>query len=131
MITTESTYLVWYCQSCKKSCKTQPRSKTACKCTNPVRGMRPTRVTQVHVPKPRPLHALSDEEARIRALARKGTRVRITFDATVTDATQWTAGDRRGLEFNLQTPDGRRYSIDPQLPGLHIEAAPADEESAS
>ncbi|WP_330172929.1 hypothetical protein OG875_04620 [Streptomyces sp. NBC_01498] len=36
---------------------------------------------------------------------------------------QWTAGDRRGLEFDLTTSDGRRYSIDPQLPGLHIEAA--------
>ncbi|MFJ2110548.1 hypothetical protein ACIOEX_01245 [Streptomyces sp. NPDC087850] len=74
---------------------------------------------------------LSDEEARLRALARKGTRVRVTFEATVTDAMQWSAGDRRGLEFDLKTSDGRRYTIDPQLPGLHVEAVDRDEESAS
>ncbi|WP_437052006.1 hypothetical protein [Streptomyces sp. enrichment culture] len=69
------------------------------------------------------MHVLDDEEARLRALARKGTKVRVTFEATVTDAMQWTAGDRRGLEFDLTTSDGRRYSIDPQLPSLRIEAA--------
>ncbi len=127
------TMLVWYCRRCRGACKVQPTDAldVACTCKTPVPGLHPTEVTVAPEPTQRRLHALSDEEARLRALARKGTRVRITFEATVTDATQWTAGDRRGLEFDLRTSDGRRYSIDPQLPGLHIEAAPADEESAS
>lgn len=125
--------LVWYCRRCRMACKVQPADAmdVACTCTTPVPGLHPTEVTVAPEPTLRRLHSLSDDEARIRALARKGTRVRITFDATVTDAVQWTAGDRRGLEFDLRSSDGRRYSIDPQLPGLHIEAAPADEESAS
>jgi hypothetical protein len=127
------TLLVWYCRRCRRACKVQPANAMdiACTCKTPVPGLHPTEVTVAPQPTQRRLHALSDEEARIRALARKGTRIRITFEATVTDATQWTAGDRRGLEFDLQTSDSRRYSIDPQLPGLHIEAVPADEESAS
>ncbi|MFJ3084659.1 hypothetical protein ACIPJG_33585 [Streptomyces halstedii] len=127
------TMLVWYCRRCHGACKVQPADAMhiVCTCKTPVPGLRPAEVTVAPQPTQRRLHALSDEEARIRALARKGTRVRITFEATVTNATQWTAGDRRGLEFDLRTSGGRRYSIDPQLPGLHIEAAPADEESAS
>ncbi|WP_329390092.1 hypothetical protein [Streptomyces sp. NBC_01716] len=129
----ESTLLVWYCGRCRKSCKVQPPDpeQVACRCNNPVPGLRPTRVTVMHAPKARPMHALSNEEARLRALARRGTRVRVTFEATVADAMQWTAGDRRGLEFDLTTADGRRHTIDPQLPGLHIEAIATDEESAS
>ncbi|MFJ7999034.1 hypothetical protein ACIQ7D_18065 [Streptomyces sp. NPDC096310] len=127
-----TTLLIWYCRRCRKSCKVQPPSEPAsCRCKTPVPGLHPTEVTVTPEPKRRPMHALSNEEARLRALARKGTRVRITFEATVTDAMQWTAGDRRGLEFDLTTSDGRRYSVDPQLPGLHVEAVDTDEESAS
>ncbi|MEU1088894.1 hypothetical protein ABZ401_19020 [Streptomyces sp. NPDC005892] len=127
------TILVWYCRRCRKAHKVQPATSmaTACTCKTPVPGLRPTEVTVADQPRPRPLHALSDEEGRIRALARKGTRVRVTFEAEVVDAMQWTAGDRHGLSYTLTTSDGSRYTIDPQMPGLHIEAAPADEESAS
>lgn len=123
---------IWYCTRCRKSCKVQPPTEApACQCKNPVPGLHPTEVTVSDEPKRNPMHVLSHEEGRIRALARKGTRVRVTFEATVTDAIQWSAADRRGLEFDLTTPDGRHYTIDPQLAGLHIDAVPADEESAS
>lgn len=119
----ESTRLFWYCQSCRKSCKVQPPTEEpACRCERPVPGLHSTQVAIASAPKPRRLHALDDEEARLRALARKGTKVRITFEATVVDAIQWSAADRRGLEFDLTTADGRRHTIDPQMPGLHIEA---------
>ncbi|HEY3479011.1 MAG TPA: hypothetical protein VGL02_08935 [Streptomyces sp.] len=120
----ESTLLVWYCSRCRKSCKVQPPApeQVACRCKNPVPGLRPTRVTVLHTPKTRPMHALDDEEARLRALARKGTRVRVTFDATIADAMQWSSAGQRGLEFTVTTADGRRFTINPQLPGLHIEA---------
>lgn len=125
--------LVWYCRRCRKACKVQPAAAmaTACTCKSPVPGLHPTEVTVADQPKTRPMHALSDEEGRIRALARKGTRVRVTFEATVVDAMQWTAGDQRGLEFDITTTDGRRYTLNPELPGLHIEAIPAGEETAS
>ena len=125
----ESTLLVWYCSRCRKSCKVQPPDpeQVACRCKSPVPGLRPTQVTVLHTPKARPMHALSEEEGRIRALARKGTRVRVTLDATVVDAIQWSSAGQRGLEFDITTADGRRFTINPQLPGLHIEAIPADE----
>lgn len=123
---------IWYCTRCRKSCKVQPPTEApACQCKNPVPGLHPTEVTVSDQPRRNPLHVLSDEEARIRALARKGTQVRVTFDAEVTHAMQWSNGTDRGLEFDVITPDGRRYSINPQLAGLHIEAIPADEESVS
>ncbi|MGW6741718.1 hypothetical protein ACWGDX_13485 [Streptomyces sp. NPDC055025] len=123
---------IWYCQRCRSSCKVQPPTEApACRCKTPVPSLHPTEVTVIPQPKRRPMHALSNEEARLRAMARKGTRVRVTFEAEITDAVQWTAGDQRGLEFDLATSDGRRYTIDPQLPGLHIEAISADEETAS
>lgn len=119
----ESTHLIWYCRTCRKSCKVQPPSEApACTCKHPLPGLRPTKVAITPQPERRPMHALSDEEGRLRALARKGTKVRVTFEATVADAIQWTAGDRRGLEFDLTTTDGRRFTIDPQLTGLYIEA---------
>lgn len=127
-----TTLSIWYCRRCRKSCKVHPPVEApACRCKRPIPGIHPTEVTAAPEPKQRRLHALSDEEARIRALARKGTRVRVTFEATVVDAMQWTAGDRRGLDFDLATSDGRHLTVDPQLPGLHIEAAHIDEESAS
>ena len=120
----ESTLLIWYCSRCRKSCKVQPPDpdQVACRCATPVPSLRPTQVTVLHTPKTRSLHALSDEEARIRALARKGTKVRVTFDATIADAMQWSSAGQRGLEFTVTTADGRRFTIDPQMPGLRIEA---------
>lgn len=124
----ESTLLIWYCQQCRKSCKVQPPTPTeepACRCKSPVPGLRPTQVTVMHQPKPRPMHALSDEEARLRALARKGTKVRVTvtFEGEMTDAWQWSSAGRRGLDFIVTTPDGQQHRVDPQRAGVHIEAA--------
>ncbi|NUP15448.1 MAG: hypothetical protein HOZ81_04960 [Streptomyces sp.] len=128
----ESTLLVWYCRRCDKSCKVQPPdpAQVACRCDNPVPGLRPTRVTVIHAPKPRPLHALTDEEARLRALARKGTRVRVTFEGEIADAWQWSNGISRGLDFIVKSPDGRRHTVNGTQPGLRIEAI-TDEENAS
>ena len=132
MTTLESTYLVWYCQACKKSCKTQPRTKTACRCTNPVRGMRPTRVTQTHEPKSRPLHALSDEEGRLRSLARKKQRVQVTYEAEVSEAWLVTGADGvKHIQFIVTTDDGSRHHVDPRLPGVRMEAIPSAEEETS
>lgn len=123
----EATHLFWYCRNCRKSCRVQPPTEQpACRCKNPVPGLHPTQVTVADHPKTRPLHALSDEEARIRALAREGTKVRVTFEAEVAAAIQRSGGGRRGLEFDVTTADGRRYTVDPDMPGLHIEAAPTD-----
>lgn len=120
----ETALLIWYCQSCRKSCKVQPPAEDpACTCKTPVPSLRPTEVTVLATPKTRRMHALSDEEARLRALARKGTKVRITLEAEITDAMQWSSAGERGLEFDVRTADGRRYTLNPQLPGVHIERA--------
>ena len=125
----ETTLLVWYCRSCDKSCKVQPpdAEQVACKCANPVPGLRPTRVTVMHTPKQRPMHALTDEEARLRALARKGTRVRVTFEGEIADAWQWSNGISRGLDFVVKSPDGRRHPINGSQPGLRIEAITSED----
>ena len=129
----ESTLLVWYCGRCRQSCKVQPPDpeQVACKCDSPVLSLRPTRVTVMHAPKPRPLHALTDEEARLRSLARKGTRVRVTFEGEIADAWQWSSAGRRGIDFVVTSPDGRRHPVNGSQPGLRIEAITDDEESAS
>ncbi|NUS82710.1 MAG: hypothetical protein HOY75_08150 [Streptomyces sp.] len=119
----ESTMLVWYCQACRKSCKVQPpdSEQVACTCVSPVPGLRPTKVTVLHAPKTRPLRALSDEEARVRALARKGIKVRVTFEGEVAEAWQWSSAGRTGIDFIVTDPDGRRHTVDGSQPGLRIE----------
>ncbi|MFJ1667404.1 hypothetical protein ACIOK4_13645 [Streptomyces bottropensis] len=96
-------------------------------------ALRPTRVTVLHAPKTRPLHALSDEEARLRALTRKGTRVRVTvtYEGEIADAWQWSSAGRRGLGFVVATEDGSQHGVDPDRTGVHIEAIPTDEEPAT
>jgi hypothetical protein len=92
-----------------------------------VRGLRPTKVTQMHRPKVRPMQALTDEEARLRGLARKGQRVRVTYEAEVTDAWLMTGMDGvTRVKLIATTPDGRPHVVDPRLPGLHVEAAPSE-----
>ena len=78
---------------------------------------------------PIPMHALSDEEARLRALARKGTHVRVTFEGEIADAWQWSSAGQRGLGFVVKSPDGRTHTVDVQQPGLRIEAVLDDEEA--
>ena len=124
----ETTLLVWYCSRCRKSCKVQPPDpdQVACKCDRPVPALRPTRVTLMRAPKQRPLHALTDEEGRLRALARKGTRVRVTFEGEIADAWQWSNGISRGLNFIVKSPDGRTHTVNGSQPGLRIEAITDD-----
>lgn len=125
----ETTLLVWYCRSCRKSCKVQPPAEDpACKCKTPVPSLRPTEVTVLNTPKTRPMHALSDEEARIRALARKGTKVRITFEAEVSEAWQWSSAGNRGIDFIVTDPDGRRHTVNGSQSGLRIERIKPGEE---
>ncbi|KPI31421.1 hypothetical protein OV320_2637 [Actinobacteria bacterium OV320] len=126
----ETTLLVWYCRSCDKSCKVEPPDpeQVACKCPNPVPGLHPTQVTVMHAPKPRPMHALSDEEARLRALARKGTRVRVIYEGEIADAWQWSSAGNRGLDFVVTSPDGHCHTVNGQQPGLRIEAITDEED---
>ena len=119
----ESSWQVWYCQVCRKAARAIPEMPVACECDRPVLPLRPTLVTQVHAPKSRPLQALTEEEGRLRALARRGTRVRVTFEAEVVDAQLWgTAGGPKKLQLFVRTPDGERHPIDPGQAGVHIEA---------
>ena len=122
--TTETTSRIWYCRTCRCVVQAQPAMDRTCKCETPVMPLHPTLVTEMHTPKQRPMHAISDEEARLRALARKGTRVRVTvtYEGEISDAWQWSAAGRRGVEFVVDTPDGRRHGVDPQRAGVHIEA---------
>ncbi|MER6601133.1 hypothetical protein [Streptomyces parvus] len=129
---TETTYLVWICQQCRKACKVQPEVfKPGCQCSNPVPKLRPTRETQMHAPKRRPMHALTDKEAALRELILGRRRVRITFEADIAQA--WTSESATGpkeIHLIVTTPDGRRHAVDPNQPGVHIEAADIQETSA-
>lgn len=130
MPNSETTLLVWYCRACRKSYKVQPPAEEpACRCTTPIPGLSPTEVTMLATPKTRPLQVITDEDARLRALARKGTRVRVTFEAEVSDAWLWgTEGQPKKLELFVTTPDGHRHTIDPQMEGVHVEAMTEDAE---
>jgi len=126
----ETTCRVWYCQRCRAACKVEPPEfEPGCKCDSPVPGLRPTLVTQMHEPKRRPMRALTDEEGRLRALARKGTKVRVTvtFEGEITDAWQWSSAGRHGLDFIVTTPDGQQHPVDPQRAGVHVEAAATED----
>lgn len=127
----ETTMLVWQCRACRKSCKVQPPNELhqpTCRCAKPVPSLRPTVETVIHAPKTRPLRALSDEEARLLALARKGTKVRVTFEAEMTDAWRWSSAGRSGIDFIVTDPDGRRHTVNGSQPGLRIEAVPDESE---
>lgn len=86
--------------------------------------MQPTTVTQMHHQPTRPVQALSEEDGRLRAITRRGSKVRITFEAEVADALlSSAAGDlRKKLLLVVTAPDGRRHTIDTELAGWHIEA---------
>ncbi len=90
--------------------------------------LRPTRETQMHAPKSRPVQALSDEDARVRELILSRQRVRVTFEAEVVKA--WTVdspNSPRQLQLIVRTSDGRRHAVDLSLPGVRIEAAAEDD----
>ena len=122
---TETTYLVWICQQCRKACKVEPQVfEPGCRCEHPVPKMRPTIETQMHAPKRRPMHALGDEEARLRELILGRKRLRITYEADIADA--WTTDNADGskrITLIVTAPDGRRHAVDTSLPGVHVEAA--------
>lgn len=121
----ESSWQVWNCQACGELARAVPAMDVACKCARPVLPLRPTRLTetQIHGPKRRPLKALSEEEGRQRALARRGKKVRVTLDATVASSMLATGMDgRQHLTLTVVTPDGRRITIDPEQAGVTIEA---------
>jgi hypothetical protein len=86
--------------------------------------LRPTLVaeTQTETPQARRLKALTEEEGRLRALARKGTRVRVTFEAEVVDAMLATSVSGQRLLLTVKMPDGEHHPIDPEQAGVHIEA---------
>lgn len=121
----ETTYLVWYCRACRKPCKVQPQAfEPTCRCESPVMPLRATRETQMHAPKRRPMHALTDEETRRRELILSRQRLRITFEADVVKA--WTVdspNSTKQIQLIVRTPDGRRHAVDLSQPGVHIEAA--------
>lgn len=129
---TETTYLVWICQQCRMACKVQPEVfKPECRCSKPVPKLRPTRETQMHAPKRRPMHALTDKEAQLRELILGRRRLRITFEADIAQA--WTVEGMNGakeIHLIVTTPDGRRHAVDPNQPGVRIEAADTKEPSA-
>ncbi|MZE53791.1 hypothetical protein GTY86_35695 [Streptomyces sp. SID5770] len=122
---TETTYLVWICQQCRRACKVQPEVFTpGCRCEKPVPKLRPTIETQMHAPKKRPVRLLSEEEARLRNLILSRQRVRVTFEADVVQA--WThdsADGSKQIQLIVTTPDGRRHAVDTSQPGVRIDPA--------
>ncbi|GHJ21676.1 hypothetical protein [Streptomyces albus] len=128
--TTEATCDAWYCGRCRSAYKVEPELfAPACRCPQPVYTLRPTRITQMAAV-PSRLRAVTDEDARLRSLARKGRRVRVTLDAEVAEVFRCYVGGREAdatLTFIVTTADGRRHAVEPAVPGVHIEAL-VDEE---
>ncbi len=119
---------VWYCRRCRKAYKAVPEQavETGCTCTTPVPQLEPTVLTLADpapLPPPRP-QLLSDDEARHRALARRGRRVRVSFEATV--HTAWLSPDDNGqrrITLVVTADDGSLHTLDTRLPGTRIDAA--------
>jgi hypothetical protein len=60
---TETTYLVWGCESCNRTYKVEPEVfKPNCRCKNPVPRLRPTIETQVHAWPRQPLRVVRPGE---------------------------------------------------------------------
>jgi hypothetical protein len=121
--TSEASWRVWYCQACRRIARAVPELPVGCQCKRPVIPLQPTLVTEVQAPKVRPLQALTEEEGRLRALARRGTAVRVGFDSKVVDAwlTSGTDGRKR-VVLVVEAPDGSRIAVDSERDGVHIEA---------
>lgn len=119
---------VWYCQRCRRAYKAVPEQsvETGCTCTTPVPQMGPTILTLTApepLPRPRP-QLLSEDEGRHRALARRGSRVTVTFEATV--HTAWLSPDGTGqqrITLVVTTDDGRLHTVDTRLAGTRVDAA--------
>ncbi|MFJ4343197.1 hypothetical protein [Streptomyces sp. NPDC088915] len=124
---------VWYCRRCRKACQVVPEGavETGCTCTTPVPQMAPT-VLSLPDPEPpaRPrLQLLDEDEARHRALARPGRRVRIAFEATV--RTAWLAPGPDGQQrITLVVTDesGALHTIDTRLAGTRLDPVPTEED---
>ncbi|MFJ4866152.1 hypothetical protein [Streptomyces sp. NPDC088748] len=120
---------VWYCGRCRAAYKsTPPLVDTACNCESPAPTLHPIAVTVPPAPPaPRP-QALDDDEARHRALARRGRRVRVTFEAAVDTAWLTRGADgHQHLTVFVITDDGQHHAIDTRLPGVRIDAAHPEE----
>lgn len=128
MTTAASAHKVWYCRACRCAARVEPADPNfplACRCRQPVLPLRPTRVSVYQAPPARHLQALTEEEARLRSLSRRGTRVRVTYEGQIAEA--WTATGMDGAKhptFIVETSDGRRHAVNPELPGVHIERTP-------
>lgn len=121
---------IWYCGRCRAAYKSvPPLVDPACTCKTPLHVLHPTTVTVPPAPAtPRP-QALSDDEARHRALARRGRRVKVTFEAVVDSAWLTREGDGdQHLTVLVTTDDGQRHPIDTRLPGVRIDALTTQED---
>ncbi|AWZ06871.1 MULTISPECIES: hypothetical protein [unclassified Streptomyces] len=82
-------------------------------------------------PAPR-LQALDDDEGRHRALARRGRRVKVTFEAKVDTAWLTRGADgHQHLTVLVITDDGHHHAIDTRLPGARIDAAHPQDKDAN
>lgn len=131
MTTASNAHLVWYCRICRHAARVEPVDpdfRPGCQCEHPVLPLLPTEVAACVTAPTRRLQVLTDEEARRRAIGRKGTRVRVTYEAEVTQA--WTCADADGVKrvrYMVIAPDGSRHAVDPTLPGVHVEGIEAEE----
>jgi hypothetical protein len=128
--TAEIEHHIWYCRRCSGACRAQPADiELACKCKSPVMPIRPTRVTQVVEPPPVRMHALSERETQLRSVVRKGRKVRITFEAVITDAwlePSWENGRQvngKTIVIAVEGPgSGQPVVINTKDPSVIVEA---------